>query len=522
MISGDFLHQIVKFWQIKFAIVCINDLKGDYEHSGLNSLAIPFLVTTASEKTLSKILSDTSNENTLILCESLSQIDVKDDSVFSENKIWFLSKSNYSAIGTLPINLKSSVFLIDPSFANKTRIFEIFRVKMGKPILQEIGSWTTLRGLEIWKKNKWDRRTDFQGQILINTILHYPPLAVIKENENPVGIFQDIVNVMKQRLNFTILHTSPSDLKWGSKNEDGSWNGMVGMLARKEADISTAGLTITQTRSEAISFAIALHENRNTISVIASGNSIKLVNVGTYLATFKKETWFCTCIILALISSALYLTTREGNESLGNTFKMFIQKDITMSKRNASFRIAASVGFFFSIVFYASYSAVFTSVLTVTPPGQEIKSFSDLLSLGYEVYIWKSGQNVEYLKNSSLGSDKSNIYQNMINGQSSYEISSVEDGLKALKRNVPTVFFGGSTSFFGHPEVVAMPKFLESYRVAESFGLQRNSEFQDVFNHFLLKMDEDGILDKITKKWKESSRDHAENSVSSNEMVIQK
>ena len=40
----------------------------------------------------------------------------------------------------------------------------------------------------------------------------------------------------------------PPDGKWGSKNEDGSWNGMVGMLHRGEVDMALGPFGVTEAR----------------------------------------------------------------------------------------------------------------------------------------------------------------------------------------------------------------------------------------------------------------------------------
>ena len=38
-------------------------------------------------------------------------------------------------------------------------------------------------------------------------------------------------------MNFTFTLTPPADGEWGGKLKDGSWSGMVGLLATKQIDI---------------------------------------------------------------------------------------------------------------------------------------------------------------------------------------------------------------------------------------------------------------------------------------------
>ncbi len=54
----------------------------------------------------------------------------------------------------------------------------------------------------------------------------------------------------------------PPDGEWGAKNDDNNgsdyWSGMVGQLARGEADIGAAGMTLTRERNEAIDYSVVL------------------------------------------------------------------------------------------------------------------------------------------------------------------------------------------------------------------------------------------------------------------------
>ncbi len=44
----------------------------------------------------------------------------------------------------------------------------------------------------------------------------------------------------------------PPDGKWGAKTANGSWNGMVGMLHRREVDMALGPFSITKARYEAV------------------------------------------------------------------------------------------------------------------------------------------------------------------------------------------------------------------------------------------------------------------------------
>ena len=59
---------------------------------------------------------------------------------------------------------------------------------------------------------------------------------------------------MKRAMNFTVKVVKPPDLKWGGKDADGQWFGIIGMLHRGDADLSASALSLNLERKEAVHF----------------------------------------------------------------------------------------------------------------------------------------------------------------------------------------------------------------------------------------------------------------------------
>ncbi len=81
-----------------------------------------------------------------------------------------------------------------------------------------------------------------------------------------------ILKAMQDMSNFSVVWTQPEDGNYGVPVGDGSgdWNGMVGMVHRKEADMVAAGLAVTLIRSEVISYTYAFlqqvcHRTRHSV-----------------------------------------------------------------------------------------------------------------------------------------------------------------------------------------------------------------------------------------------------------------
>ncbi len=54
----------------------------------------------------------------------------------------------------------------------------------------------------------------------------------------PMGVVFRVLDYLQDCVNFTAVLKQPALNYWGTVEADGSWNGMMGMLARNEVDIA--------------------------------------------------------------------------------------------------------------------------------------------------------------------------------------------------------------------------------------------------------------------------------------------
>ena len=98
---------------------------------------------------------------------------------------------------------------------------------------------------------------DLNGRIL--RCAHMNVVDYITDNDGTVEGFQvDLVNILAERLNFTVEYVLTPDGSIGVRNSNGSWNGMIGMIQRGEADFALPLLTRTLAREEVVDFSIPL------------------------------------------------------------------------------------------------------------------------------------------------------------------------------------------------------------------------------------------------------------------------
>ena len=79
-------------------------------------------------------------------------------------------------------------------------------------------------------------------------------------------MFVEMLEILQSQLNFTYKITEPADKSYGNF-VNGSWNGFIGALEKKNVDLVMADLTITQERSEVVDFTTGLIKIDNKVPI---------------------------------------------------------------------------------------------------------------------------------------------------------------------------------------------------------------------------------------------------------------
>ncbi len=169
-------------------------------------------------------------------------------------------------------------FLFYEGVGGGFRLFERYAIKAGPPIGQTVGTWSRMKGLNVSQTDIVIRRSgqhlnlnhlphhsqnlllDFRGAVLKNGLLPYAVITQFVYDDKGKfitarGLFVDIIKDLEVGLNFRTETVISRDGKWGGwEGANGTFNGLVGMLADKEVDLVTAGLTVTYQRSKAIDY----------------------------------------------------------------------------------------------------------------------------------------------------------------------------------------------------------------------------------------------------------------------------
>ena len=432
------------------------------------------------------------------------------------------------------LRLDSNWYTIHDMFGthNSYRVKEQYRVKQGNVITSDLGSWTQEDGLIVVIPNKWERRSDLNGALLVNTVLNYDPLSILekdrmvnKDRMDYDGFMADLFFFLKDRLNFTYSLTGPPDGEWGVLRGDSNgtfWTGMVGQLERKEADLCTAGLSVRLDRQMAIDYTTAVLEELVTL-IVPKSPLTRTVDMWTYLMALKPICWvallfWCLCMSVALsVINNLVPTTHTVTFSgilkgmrngITMTFRSLLQLDTFLPpKHSLSFKFFFVSTWIMCLVIFQLFTGNMTASMTAGSSSNSLKSFQDVLqNTDYTVNTGKGTTTEDRFIQSPKNTPMGQIYEKRLKLQKmdgQYMIR-----LLNLVRSGGNVIFEAIYAFLGEEDLKVVMDFEEKLTTQLGFGLKKDSELKALFNYHIVKMRSTGFLSKRRKKWIEGNVPH--------------
>ena len=108
-------------------------------------------------------------------------------------------------------------------------------------------------------------------------------------------------------MNFTYTVIKPPDGEYGVIQPDGTWSGMVKLLANQDIDIATTTFAVTQERSTVITFASPIFDTYYSLFI---KNPAEIFNIMAYIEPMHWLTWVGMLVLLATVPPLLYLAVR--------------------------------------------------------------------------------------------------------------------------------------------------------------------------------------------------------------------
>ena len=112
---------------------------------------------------------------------------------------------------------------------------------------------------------------------------------------------------LQEIMNFTYTVIEPPDGQYGALEPDGTWNGIVKLLANQDIDIGVTTFAVTQERSTVITFASPLFEVYYALFI---KNPAETFNIMAYIEPMQWLAWVGMLVLLATVPPLLYLAVR--------------------------------------------------------------------------------------------------------------------------------------------------------------------------------------------------------------------
>ncbi|KAG7177713.1 Glutamate receptor ionotropic, delta-2-like 18 [Homarus americanus] len=169
----------------------------------------------------------------------------------------------------------------------------------------------------LWPKPSWNLR----GRVLKFTCLDKPTVFTCSKEGGlklAKGYLADVIQEMQLRLNFTpeLIPTSG----FGSLTPNGSWNGMVGVIAKGEAEVAPLDFTPSLDRQEVVDFSLPLGQD---VVVIMAQAPNTLVKPFLLLQIFSLQMWACV-MGGAVLGGVVMATLRQEGGLLGTVKERMI------------------------------------------------------------------------------------------------------------------------------------------------------------------------------------------------------
>uniref|UniRef100_A0A8D3AFE1 Glutamate receptor n=1 Tax=Scophthalmus maximus TaxID=52904 RepID=A0A8D3AFE1_SCOMX len=375
---------------------------------------------------------------------------------------------------------------------------------------------------------------------VVTTILEAPYMMLKKNHEQFVGneryegYCAELAAEIAKHVGFNYRLELVGDGKYGARDaETKLWNGMVGELVYGKADVAVAPLTITLVREQVIDFTKPFMSLG--ISIMIKKPTKSKPGVFSFLDPLAYEIWMCIVFAYIGVSVVLFLVSRfspyewQGDDSddedenlpssasrrtqaqnqnqnqqkeketpeytndfgifnsLWFSLGAFMQQGCDISPRSLSGRIVGGVWWFFTLIIISSYTANLAAFLTVermvSPIEGSTKEFFRRSKIAVFEKMWSYMRSTDpsvFVRNT----DEGVIRVRKSKGKYAYLLESSMNEYIEQRKPCDTMKVGGNLDSKGYG--VATPK---------------GSPLRNPVNLAVLKLNEQGLLDKLKNRW---------------------
>uniref|UniRef100_A0A2H1W6P8 SFRICE_012305 n=1 Tax=Spodoptera frugiperda TaxID=7108 RepID=A0A2H1W6P8_SPOFR len=350
---------------------------------------------------------------------------------------------------------------------------------------------------------------------------------VLTGNDRYEGYSKDLIHeILKEILHLNYEIEIVPGNGYGSYNkETKKWDGLVGHLLERKADLAICDLTITYERRSSVDFTTPFMTLG--ISILYLKPTPPEPELFSFLKPFSVDVWIYMAAAYLMVSLLLHILARlapndwenphpcdKSPEELENIWHIKNSCWLTMGSimtqgsdilpKGYSTRWVCGMWWFFALIMCSSYTANLAAFLTNAAMDDSIKSAEDLgMQTKIKYGTLKGGSTYSFFKRSNV-SLYQRMYGAMESARPSVFVKNNDEGLdRVLKGKRDYAYFMESTAIEyqleRHCDLMQVGGLLDSkgYGIAMPF----DSSYRTAVDNALLKLAESGKLVEIKNRW---------------------
>ncbi|KAJ6635350.1 Glutamate receptor ionotropic, kainate 1 [Pseudolycoriella hygida] len=334
-----------------------------------------------------------------------------------------------------------------------------------------------------------------EKKLVVLTVLEKPytslrevPYTNLTGNDRYEGYIVDLLDSISNILGFKYeLVVDPANT-YGSRQPNGKWNGMVGDIIERRADVAAAAMTINAEREAVVDFTVPfmnlgigiLYQKAKVSGPGVAEDFMGLLHPFTH---YPVDTFF----ILTLLFGIILLALRRKYKTI--VFRTFLGFWLLFLFIYASLFIAQLTDY------YIKNNEIYYMV-------SEFRSVEDLVDQNFVAYgCIAGGATMSFFRNSNI-SLYSKMWSQMASRTPSPFVASSDQGIERVREG-GYAFLAESTLIEYVTARVCELQQVGGLLDSKGFGLavQQGSALREVLSKAILSLQEQGILIELKKKW---------------------
>uniref|UniRef100_A0A8C4ZLL4 Glutamate receptor n=1 Tax=Gadus morhua TaxID=8049 RepID=A0A8C4ZLL4_GADMO len=403
-----------------------------------------------------------------------------------------------------------------------------FSESFGKDV-KRLATWDSVHGLNgSLKESRIEN--GMQGVTVKVVTLLEDPFVMVAENilgqpKRYKGFSIDVLDALAKILGFKYDIYQVADSKYGSQLPNGSWNGMIGELINKRADLAVSAVTITPERENVVDFSKRYLDY--SVGILIRKPEEK-INIFSLFAPFDLAVWACIAAAIPVVGVLIFLLNRlqtlrsssssstpVGSGTLHSAiwivYGAFVQQGGDSVAGSVALRIVMGSWWLFTLIVCSSYTANLAAYLTVSRMDHAIRSFQDLSrQMEVDYGTVRDSAVYDYFKNKGTNPlEQDSTYAELwrtISGNSGldFSVSSPSEGIRKAKKttyaflwDMAVLEYAALTDDECTVTVTGNGMSSKGYGIA----MQHGSPYRDLFSQKILELQEKGDLDILKQKW---------------------